>query len=67
MNSGTLLRLLFHLKKQAHLEAEWQRPWEKGGPARHAYRLTPSDIKLARANPPDEAAAERSGRREATT
>jgi DNA-binding PadR family transcriptional regulator len=59
--------LLIRLEEQGYLEAEWQQPAERGRPARHAYRLTPSGMKLARDNPPDHATANRPGRREAAT
>ena len=71
VKSGTLYPLLIRLEEQGYLEAEWQQPAERGRPARHAYRLTPGGVKLARDNPPDEAAgrvnAERRGGREAAT
>lgn len=67
VKSGTLYPLLIRLEEQGYLEAEWQQPAERGRPARHAYRLTASGMKLARDNPPDQATAKRSGRREATT
>lgn len=67
VKSGTLYPLLIRLEEQGYLEAEWQQPAERGRPARHAYRLTPIGMKLARDNPPDQAAAKLSGRREATT
>lgn len=67
VKSGTLYPLLIRLEEQGYLEAEWQQPAERGRPARHAYRLTASGIKLARDNPSDQATANRSGHREATT
>jgi DNA-binding PadR family transcriptional regulator len=67
VKSGTLYPLLIRLEEQGHLEAEWQPPAERGRPARHAYRLTASGIKLARDNPPEQNAANRAGHREATT
>jgi DNA-binding PadR family transcriptional regulator len=71
VKSGTLYPLLIRLQEQGYLEAEWQQPAERGRPARHAYRLTPSGMKLARDNPPDQvpdlASAKRPGRREAAT
>ncbi len=67
VKSGTLYPLLIRLEEQGYLEAEWQQPAERGRPARHAYRLTPSGMKLARGNRPDQAPAERPGRREAAT
>ncbi len=71
VKSGTLYPLLIRLEEQGYLEAEWQQPAERGRPARHAYRLTPSGMKLARDNPPDQvpdlASRKRPGRREAAT
>lgn len=67
VKSGTLYPLLIRLEEQGHLEAEWQQPAERGRPARHAYRLTATGAKLARDNPPDQATAKQSGRRELTT
>ena len=67
IKSGTLYPLLMRLEEQGYLEAEWQQPTERGRPARHAYRLTASGIRLARDNSPDEAPAKRSRRGEATT
>jgi len=55
IKSGTLYPLLIRLEAQGHLEAEWQAPAEPGRPARHAYRLTATGVKLARDNPPGEA------------
>ncbi|WP_223640963.1 PadR family transcriptional regulator [Corallococcus sp. EGB] len=67
VKSGTLYPLLIRLEAQGHLEAEWQQPTEGGRPPRHAYRLTPSGVQLARDNPPERKVAARSGLREATT
>lgn len=64
VKSGTLYPLLIRLEAQGYLEAEWQQPTEGGRPPRHAYRLTASGIKLARANPPG-SIARSSGPREA--
>jgi len=55
IKSGTLYPLLIRLEAQGHLEAEWQAPAEPGRPPRHAYRLTPSGLRLAQDNPPLEA------------
>lgn len=52
VKSGTLYPLLIRLEAQGYLEAEWQQPAEGGRPPRHAYRLTASGARLARANPP---------------
>ena len=56
VRSGTLYPLLIRLEAQGYLEAEWQQPVEGGRPPRHGYRLTPSGVQLARANPPVQAA-----------
>ena len=56
VKSGTLYPLLIRLEAQGHLEAEWRHSAEGGRPPRHVYRLTPSGVQLARANPPDRAA-----------
>ena len=66
VKSGTLYPLLIRLEAQGFLEAEWQQPAEGGRPPRHAYRLTASGVRLARANPPGQAAAPAVWRREAT-
>lgn len=66
VKSGTLYPLLIRLEAQGYLEAEWQPPLEGGRPPRHAYRLTASGVQLARANPPAQASAPASSRREAT-
>lgn len=63
VKSGTLYPLLIRLEAQGHLEAEWQPPTERGRPPRHAYRLTASGVRLARANPPAEP-AQPAGRRQ---
>ena len=52
VKSGTLYPLLIRLEEQGYLEAEWQQPQESGRPPRHAYRLTPSGVRLALNNPP---------------
>jgi PadR family transcriptional regulator PadR len=66
VKSGTLYPLLIRLESQGYLEAEWQPPTEVGRPPRHAYRLTSSGVKLARANPPEQAVAPASCQRRAT-
>jgi DNA-binding PadR family transcriptional regulator len=63
IKSGTLYPLLMRLEALGYLEAEWQQPAERGRPPRHAYRLTPSGMKLACDNPPDQAPARLSRRR----
>jgi PadR family transcriptional regulator, regulatory protein PadR len=66
VKSGTLYPLLIRLEGQGYLEAEWQQPAETGRPPRHAYRLTPSGVQLARDNPPDRVPPQPARRREAT-
>jgi PadR family transcriptional regulator, regulatory protein PadR len=51
VKSGTLYPLLIRLEEQGYLKAEWQQPQASGRPPRHAYRLTPSGIRLALNNP----------------
>jgi PadR family transcriptional regulator PadR len=48
LKSGTLYPLLIRLSEQGLLEARWQAPERPGRPARHAYRLTPAGMVLAR-------------------
>ena len=51
LRSGTLYPLLMRLHDQGFLEAEW-RPSDKAGrPPRHAYRLSPAGVTLARSAP----------------
>ncbi|MCX7033913.1 MAG: PadR family transcriptional regulator [Arenimonas sp.] len=64
VKSGTLYPLLIRLEGQGYLEAEWQPPSQGGRPPRHAYRLTASGVRLARANPPESSVLQR---REATS
>ena len=45
---GTLYPLLIRLTEEGLLESEWQPAARPGLPARHAYRLTPAGIALAR-------------------
>ena len=52
VKSGTLYPLLMRLEDRGYLEAEWQQPSERGRPPRHAYRLTPDGVRLARENLP---------------
>ena len=49
IKSGTLYPLLIRLESEGLLEAEWQPPLAGGRPPRHAYRLTASGQRLARA------------------
>jgi PadR family transcriptional regulator, regulatory protein PadR len=57
VKSGTLYPLLIRLEGQGHLESEWQPASEFGRPPRHAYRLTPSGVQLARDHPSEPARA----------
>lgn len=49
LRSGTLYPLLMRLADEGLLEAEWQPAAREGRPARHAYRLTPAGVAIARA------------------
>ena len=49
IKSGTLYPLLIRLEAEGLLEAEWQQPLANGRPPRHAYRLSVSGQRLARA------------------
>jgi DNA-binding PadR family transcriptional regulator len=51
--SGTLYPMLIRLCDQGHLEARWVPSPREGRPPRHAYRLTPSGLALARAIQPE--------------
>jgi len=46
--SGTLYPMLIRLCDQGNLEARWVPSRHEGRPPRHAYRLTPSGLALAR-------------------
>ena len=46
--SGTLYPMLIRLSDQGHLEARWVPSSREGRPPRHAYRLTPTGMALAR-------------------
>jgi DNA-binding PadR family transcriptional regulator len=52
--SGTLYPMLIRLCDQGNLEARWVPSPHEGRPPRHAYRLTPSGLALARTIPIDE-------------
>jgi PadR family transcriptional regulator, regulatory protein PadR len=52
--SGTLYPMLIRLCDQGNLEARWVPSPHEGRPPRHAYRLTPSGLALARTIPLDE-------------
>ena len=46
--SGTLYPMLIRLCDQGSLEARWVPSPHEGRPPRHAYRLTPSGLAIAR-------------------
>jgi DNA-binding PadR family transcriptional regulator len=48
LKSGTLYPLLMRLSDQGLLDSQWQEPERPGKPARHAYKLTPTGLALAR-------------------
>jgi PadR family transcriptional regulator, regulatory protein PadR len=48
LKSGTLYPILMRLSEQGYLESEWLEPSKPGRPARHAYRLTPDGLALAK-------------------
>ena len=48
LKSGTLYPLLIRLSDQGLLESRWQEPERAGKPPRHAYKLTPNGLALAR-------------------
>ena len=48
LKSGTLYPLLMRLSDQGLLDSQWQEPERLGKPPRHAYKLTPSGLALAR-------------------
>ena len=52
--SGTLYPMLIRLCDQGNLEARWVSSPHEGRPPRHAYRLTPSGLALARTIEADE-------------
>ncbi len=54
--SGTLYPMLIRLCDQGNLEARWVPSPHEGRPPRHAYRLTPAGVTLARTVPTDDAA-----------
>lgn len=49
LKSGTLYPILMRLSDQGLLESTWQEPERPGKPPRHAYKLTPDGLALARA------------------
>ena len=48
IKSGTLYPLLLRLTEQGFLASRWEAPERPGRPPRHAYRLTPAGVGLAR-------------------
>jgi PadR family transcriptional regulator PadR len=48
LKSGTLYPLLIRLSDQGLLDSQWQEPERPGKPPRHAYKLIPSGLALAR-------------------
>lgn len=48
LKSGTLYPLLIRLSDQGLLDSQWQEPERPGKPPRHAYKLTPNGLALAR-------------------
>jgi DNA-binding PadR family transcriptional regulator len=48
VKSGTLYPMLIRLADQGLLDAEWREAEKPGRPPRHAYRLTPKGLALAR-------------------
>lgn len=48
LKSGTLYPLLIRLSDQCLLQSKWQEPERPGKPPRHAYKLTPNGLALAR-------------------
>ena len=48
LKSGTLYPLLIRLSDQGLLGSQWQEPERPGKPPRHAYKLTPTGLALAR-------------------
>jgi PadR family transcriptional regulator, regulatory protein PadR len=49
LQSGTLYPLLMRLEREGLLEAQWRPSPSPGRPPRHAYRLTASGLRMARA------------------
>jgi DNA-binding PadR family transcriptional regulator len=48
LKSGTLYPLLMRLSDQGLLDSQWQGAERPGKPPRHAYKLTPTGLALAR-------------------
>ena len=67
LKSGTLYPLLMRLSDQGLLDSQWQEPERPGKPARHAYKLTPTGLALARQMAAETRPAVRSKLADATT
>jgi PadR family transcriptional regulator len=67
LKSGTLYPLLMRLSDQGLLDSQWQDPERPGKPPRHAYKLTPSGLVLAREIAADMRSTVRRKLAEATT
>jgi len=48
LKSGTLYPILLRLSDQGLLQSKWQEPEYPGKPPRHAYKLSPAGLALAR-------------------
>lgn len=48
LKSGTLYPLLIRLSDQGLLQSQWLEPERPGKPPRHAYKLSPDGLALAR-------------------
>lgn len=48
LKSGTLYPLLIRLNDLGFLESRWEPSEQEGRPPRHAYRLTPNGVALAK-------------------
>jgi PadR family transcriptional regulator PadR len=59
LKSGTLYPLLMRLSDQGLLDSQWQQPERPGKPPRHAYKLTPTGLALAREMAPQKATVRR--------
>ena len=59
IRSGTLYPLLMRLSDQGLLDSQWQEPERPGKPPRHAYKLTPTGLALAREMAPQKATVRR--------
>jgi PadR family transcriptional regulator, regulatory protein PadR len=59
LKSGTLYPLLMRLSDQGLLDSQWQEPERPGKPPRHAYKLTPTGLALAREMAPHKSTVRR--------